>query len=85
MVLRIKNFKIVGVHWKIRLLGRGGGWGGGGGGGGGAWETNIEGGLGQFVHLRKGLARKGSGGVFEGGWYPNAHYELLLIIQSAWI
>ena len=30
MELRMKNFNIMGVHWKIQFL-----WGGGGGGGGG--------------------------------------------------
>ena len=59
------------VHWKIQLLG----------GGRGSQKNNIEGGLpkndglGQFANLRVGLARKW-GGVLEGGWYPNAHYEL---------
>ena len=38
MVLRIKNFNILGVHWKIWLLG-----GGGGEGEGGSQKTNIEG------------------------------------------
>ena len=33
MVLRMKNFDILGVHWKIRLLG-----------GKGSRKTNIEGG-----------------------------------------
>ena len=34
MVLRMKNFNILGVHWKIRLLG-----------GGGIHKKLIEGGL----------------------------------------
>ena len=38
MVLRMKNFNILRVHWKIQLLGRGGGR-------GGSQKTNIEGGL----------------------------------------
>ena len=69
MVLRMKNFNIFGVHWKIRLLrvvvGRGGG--------GGSRKTNIEGGLpkkgerlGQFPDLSGGLARK-RGWWFWGG------------------
>ena len=42
-------------------------------------KTNIEGGggLGQFTDLRGGgggLGRKEGNGVFEEGWYPNAHY-----------
>ena len=36
MELRMKNFNVFGVHWKIRFLG---------GGGGGSRKTNIEGGL----------------------------------------
>ena len=65
MVLRMKNFNILGVHWKIRLLR------------GGPWKTNIE----EGDCLKRGawricwfkgggLARKRGGG----GWYPNAHY-----------
>ena len=34
MVLRMKNFNILGVHWRIQLLG-----------GGGSQKTNIDGGL----------------------------------------
>ena len=33
MVLRMKNFNILGVHWKMQLLGVG------------SWKTNIEGGI----------------------------------------
>ena len=56
MGLRMENFNIFGVHWKIGFLG--------GGEGGGSWKTNIEGGLpkkvrlGQFADLREDLARK---------------------------
>ena len=57
MVLRTTNFNILGVHWKIRLLGggegstknqyRGGDW---FKEGGGLWYAIIKGGgLGQFV------------------------------------
>ena len=70
MVLRMKNFNIFGVHWKIWLLG------------GGLRKTDIEGGglpknggLGQFADLRGGAWQERGGGVFERGWYPNAHYE----------
>ena len=75
MVLRMKNFNIFGVHWKIRLLG----------GmvlknqyiGGGLPKRGGGGGLGQFVDLRE-LGKKEGGGVFEGrGWYPNAHFGRL--------
>ena len=31
-------------------------------------------GLGQCADLRGLLGKKEEGGVFEGGWYPNAHY-----------
>ena len=75
MVLRIKNFNILGVRWKIRFLGEGGG---GGGGtknqyiGGIAWKG---GGLGQFVDLRGvGLARKRWVVFLRGEVIPNAHY-----------
>ena len=33
MRLRMKNFDILGIHWKIQLLGES------------SWKTNIEGGL----------------------------------------
>ena len=70
MVLRIKNFYFLGVHWKIRLLG-----------GGGSRKTIIEGGLakkGACIVCRfkgAGFGKKEGDGVFDGGWYPNAHYE----------
>ena len=76
MVLRMKNFNILRVHWKMRLLGVGG-----------SRKTNIEGGLpkkeglGQFVDFREGggLGKK-EGGCFWRGWYPNAHYGYLISI-----
>ena len=49
--------------------------------GGGSQKNNIKGGLpkkgglGQFANLRGPWQERG-GGVLEGGWYPNAHYEL---------
>ena len=61
MVLRMKNFNILGVHWKIRLLGVGG-----------SRKTNVEGGLpkkGALVSLPiygGDLARKRGGGVWGG-------------------
>ena len=70
MVLRIKNFNILEVHWKIWLLGRG-------------FTKNQyrvgrlpkNGGLWQFVDLTGGTQEERGGGVFlMGGWYPNAHY-----------
>ena len=75
MVLRMKNFDILGVHWKIQLLV------GGGGGvhkkpiyrgdcwkGGGAWTV---------WQFKRDLARKMGMIFLKGGegWYPNVHYE----------
>ena len=68
MVIRMKNFNILRVHWKIRLLEEG--W--------GSRKTNIEGaiskkggGLGQLVDLRGGgevgAWQKRGNGVFEEG------------------
>ena len=72
MGLRLKNFDIMGVHWKIWFLGEA------------LHENQYTGGgcfkrgLGLFADLRKGLEKKrgmvflrGGGG---GGWYSNAHY-----------
>ena len=66
MGLRMKNFNILGVHWKIRFLG-----------GGGLLKTNIEGGrvclkrgggVGQFAYLGGGVGwQERGGGVSEGG------------------
>ena len=59
MGLRMKNFSIMRVHWKIRNLG-------------GVHEKPIyrgnclKKGLGQFAGLREGLAKKEGAGVFEG-------------------
>ena len=72
MVLRMRNFNILGVHWKIRLLGVGG-----------SRKTNIEGGLpkkeglGQFVDFREGggLARK------KGGDTPMHTMVTLLVLH----
>ena len=61
MVLRIKNFNILGVHWKIRLLG-----------GRCSRNTNAErelpkkGGLDSLLNSRGGLGKK-EGGVFLRG------------------
>ena len=69
MVLRIKNFNILGVHWKIRLLG-----------GRCSRNTNAErelpkkGGLDSLLNSRGGLGKKEGGVFLRGGWYPNAHY-----------
>ena len=63
MVLKMKNFNVLGVHWKIRLLGEGGG----------SRKTNIERGLskkpplGQFADLKEDLARKRGVVFFRGG------------------
>ena len=71
----MKSFDILGVHWKIRLLGgkftknqdRGGL--PKRGRGGGAWT----------VYRFKGGGKKEGGGWGE-GWYPNAHYA----IKAGW-
>ena len=77
MVSRLKDFNILRVHWKIWLLGeevhrkpreRGG--------------DCLKGGLGQFADLR-GTWQERGGGVFEGGWHPNAYYELNNLIISS--
>ena len=77
MGLRMKNFKILAVHWKIWHLGRAGG----------SQKTDVEG----VISLKKGVVTstvcrfRGVGGVggaweergdgvFEEGWYPDAHY-----------
>ena len=59
MGLRMKNFHILGIHWKIQLLG---GW--------SSWKTGIEGGLPKkgawtVYRFKGGLAR--GGGCFWGG------------------
>ena len=58
MGLRMKNFKIVAIRWKVRLLG---------GGGGFTKNQNRglpkKGRLGQFANLR-GLGKKDGCGVF---------------------
>ena len=74
MRLRMQNFNIMGVHQKIRFLGK-------------LPKTNVWGGdclkrrgLGKFADLRGmaggggGLAKK-RGRVFEMRLYPNAYYE----------
>ena len=59
--LKIKIFKIMGVHWKIQFLG---GWGGG---------VATKKGLRQFTDLTGGWQKRG-GWCFWGGWYPNAYF-----------
>ena len=82
MGLRMKNFDILGVHWKIWLLG---GW--------SSQKTNIEGGLPEkggawtVCKFKGGLGKKEGDGVFEGGgWYPDAHYaeleQLFRVVQK---
>ena len=63
MELRMKNFNILGVHWRIQLLG-----------GGGSRKTNIDGGLSKrgkawavCQFKAGGLGKKEEGGVFEAG------------------
>ena len=80
MGLRMKNFNIMGVHWKIQFSRVG-------------FTKNqyIEGiawkeGLGQFSDLRKSLAKKREGGGGR-GWYPNVTMKIALLIlrESYWI
>ena len=73
MGLRMKNFNILGVQWKIWLLG------------GEFTKNNIAGGdclkkegLNSFKIERGGgggLARKRGVVFLRGGWYSDAHYE----------
>ena len=75
MGLMMKNFSIMGVHWKIWFffLGGGLGW------ERGAWKNNFFGGgelpkNGGLVKNKKRMSY-----VFEvegGGWDPNVHYKL---------
>ena len=60
MVLRMKNFNILRIHWKIRLLE------------GCLQKTNIEegisekGGFGQFVNLRGGFSKESGVVILKG-------------------
>ena len=75
----MKSVNILGVHGKIRVLE-------------GVFTKNQymgsvglpkKGGLGKFANLREGLGKKEGSGVFEGGWYPNAHYGGALYCQKS--
>ena len=66
MGLRMKNFNILWVHWKLRLLG------------GGGYKKPIQRGdcltrgLEQFTDLSRGAWQERRGGDFKwGSWYPN--------------
>ena len=70
MGLGIKNFNIMGFHWKLAKLARGL-----------AKKTIyrrdcLERGAWTVHKFKRGFGKKKEGGVFEGGggWYPNAHY-----------
>ena len=70
MGLRMKDFNILGVHWKIQLLG------------GSSWKTDKGGGdclkRGAWTVCKfkgGGTWQERGGGIFKGGWYPNAHYR----------
>ena len=75
MGFRMKNFNFMGVHWKICFFG------GGGVGGGGVTKNQYIGenclkwGVWTVCRFKGRLVKKEGVGVFEGGWYPNAHYE----------
>ena len=73
----MKNVNIFGVHWKIQLVG----W----GGGGGEFTINqYRGGLPKkrawtvFKFKGQGAWQEKGDGVFEGGWYPNAHFGIVI-------
>ena len=59
MGLKMKNFNTLGFHWKIQLLGDG------------EFMKNRYRGM---DCLKRGAWQERGGGVFEGGWYSNAHY-----------
>ena len=68
MGLRMKNFNIFGVHWKIWFLG-------------GGLTKNLyrmgdclKRGAWTVCRFKRGAWQERQGGVFEEGWYSNAHY-----------
>ena len=63
---------LLGVHWKILFLGRG--WGGHKKPISRRNCLNTEG-TWTVCKFKRGLGKKEGGGVFERGWYPNAHYD----------
>ena len=75
----MKSVNIFGVHGKISVLE------------GGFMKNQYigrvglpkKGGPGKFANLREGLGKKEGSGVFEGGWYPNAHYGGALYCQKS--
>ena len=60
----MKNFNIIGVLWKIWFLKRDPK---------NQYTEKRE--VGKFSDLRRSLAKKEGFGIFEGAWYPNAHYD----------
>ena len=77
----MKNFNILGVHWKIQLLVAGGAfteiWCRGVGGGAGLKKKVGRGGTWTVFRFTGRGAWQERGVVFlRGGWYPNAHYDL---------
>ena len=68
MVSKMKNFNILGAHWKILLLV------GAGGGGGSQKNKGVAWTVYQF---KGGLGKKEAWGR---GWYPNAHYVIYIYI-----
>ena len=78
MVLRMKNFNILWVHEKIRLLGRG-------------FTKNqyrewiaYKGGLGQFADLRGAWQERG-GGVFEERVDTLIHTMYIISAHTDWL
>ena len=66
----------MGVHWKAQLLGRE------------FMKNQYRGGdclkreAWTVCRFKGGLGKKEGGGVFEGVWYPNAHYGCALIFKT---
>ena len=57
MVLRMKNFNILGAHWKVRLLG-------------GFTKNKYIGEIGQFANLRGAWKKEGVVFLMGGGLIP---------------
>ena len=68
MGLRMKNFNILGVHWKIRLLG-------------GEFTKNRYR-EGNYLKSLGGAWQERGVWCFWGGWYPDATMTLLVNLQS---
>ena len=63
----MKNFNNFGVHGKMQVLEVG-------------VHKNIRVAWTVF-RFKGGLGKKEGGGVFEGGWFPNAHYAVKKVLE----